>query len=454
MSGAPAVGGGGGSGSKSILDRWYVKVGAAVALLLIGAVVGYFVFCSGGDSGTADKPRPAEFLYLDSLRVVAYLAQEEGGTSDSEKFSQRVTRSAEGKIKPVSALELGGSLSVENTLARDVTPTAASEFFSLLEDLKNNDEGLPTVGLGRFPEEIKNLEEGQFVTFRTDGLEAPTYMSPYLALRQKTILRTLFPSSRSVPPGGGRRTHLHRQRKRAERFRKRLGKQPRVIFAIKPHYRYKGGVETPHPVKNELAALEHVRCRAAAAQVEKETQENTKSRKKKAELRELREALARFETQYSAAHGAKPAQAPRSPAEVTEAEERERGRVRYLMPLDARLLTRERSLVKAGGGDFTVVGKVVRIFPESPDDEPPAYVDSDARETWEPALLHAPKKLLCTTDARCRRRVDAIKHDPRLRKTEQHEETREARCQDLAALKDQTEIPVRGAVILPIAIYK
>ncbi len=432
-----------------------MKVGASVALLLIGAAVVYFVCCSGEDPGTADNPRPAEFLYLDSLRVVAYLAQEEGGKFDSEKLSQKVTRSAEGKIKPVSALELGGSLSVENTLARDVTPTAASEFFLLLEDLKNDENGLETVGLGRFPEEIKNLEEGQFVTFRTNGLEAPTYMSPYLALRQKTILRTLFPSSQSVPPGDGRRTHLHRQRKRAERFRKRLGKQPRVIFAIKPQNRYERGVEKPHPVKNELAALEHVRCRAAAAQVEKETQENTKSQKKKAELRELREALASFETRYSAAHhGAKPSLAPRTAAEVTEAEERERGRVRYLMPLDARLLTRERSLVKAGGGDFTVVGKVVRVFPESPDDEPPAYVDSDARETWEPALLHAPKKLLCTTDARCRRRVDAIQQDPRLRKTEQHEETREARCQDLAALKDQTEIPVRGAVILPVAIYK
>ena len=138
--------------------------------------------------------------------------------------------------------------------------------------------------------------------------------------------------------------------------------------------------------------------------------------------------------------------------EQHQREEREAHRVRYLMPLDARLLTKERSLVKFGGGTFTVVGKVVRIFPEPGDAQEPAYIDSQTRETWEQPLLHAPKKLICSTNAQCRRKSDRHPGDGHVAVTELA--TRESRCEDLAALKDQTEIPVRGAVILPVAIYK
>jgi hypothetical protein len=83
----------------------------------------------------------------------------------------------------------------------------------------------------------------------------------------------------------------------------------------------------------------------------------------------------------------------------------------YLLPMDAAFLTTERSLLKYGGGKFTVVGKIVRVFPGPGDQHEPAYID-------------------------------------------RREAADEARATVLAALARQTTIEQRGAVILPVAIYK
>jgi hypothetical protein len=122
----------------------------------------------------------------------------------------------------------------------------------------------------------------------------------------------------------------------------------------------------------------------------------------------------------------------------------------YLMPIGTRNLTAERSLTKYGGGSFTVVGKMVRRFPERFRDHHPAYIDSATLETWEHPLRKAPGELLCRTEPRCITRV----RRERLRGPDREGAIRSARRRILTALREQTEIGKLGAVILPIAIYK
>lgn len=122
----------------------------------------------------------------------------------------------------------------------------------------------------------------------------------------------------------------------------------------------------------------------------------------------------------------------------------------YLMPMDASRLTAERSLLKYGGGRFTVVGKLVRTFPEKQDDPPPAYIDSATRETWEQPLRRAPGELLCRTDPSCINEVRGKK----LADEDRRRAINKTRHDTLTALEEQTEIARQGAVILPVAIYK
>jgi hypothetical protein len=123
---------------------------------------------------------------------------------------------------------------------------------------------------------------------------------------------------------------------------------------------------------------------------------------------------------------------------------------KYLLPMSANGLTKERSLIKYGGGQFTVVGKLVRRFPQPGHAHDPAYVDSPTLETWEQPLLSAPGELVCRTERQCIERVRARELTGRKRRRE----IRAARKRVRAALKKQTTIDRRGAVILPVAIYK
>ncbi len=142
--------------------------------------------------------------------------------------------------------------------------------------------------------------------------------------------------------------------------------------------------------------------------------------------------------------------------------EGERKPVAYLMPIRARSLTAERSLIKYGGGRFTVIGKLVRDFPEKvkSGDHTPAYIDSPTLETWELPLRRAPRELLCRTEQQC---IDEVRTGVVAGKTvangplegeQRHKALKRARHRILDALRSQTTIEHRGAVILPVAIYK
>ncbi len=123
---------------------------------------------------------------------------------------------------------------------------------------------------------------------------------------------------------------------------------------------------------------------------------------------------------------------------------------KYLLPMTANGLTKERSLFKNGGGQFTVVGKLVRHLPQPGWESTPVYVDSPTLETWEQPLVKAPGELLCRTERQC---IDAVRRKD-LTGAERKQAIRAARARIKRALKRQTTIPQGGAVILPVAIYK
>jgi hypothetical protein len=307
-------------------------------------------------------PRPDEFLYLDSERALAYLAQMQGGTTTGEAFSERLNKTIGGKLA-LAGLEANGSRAEEDLTERQVTPTGASSYVELVKALEEAGElHHPTLRCFQCRD---NLSEGEFVLFRTNAARPPIYANPYLAVKQSVTLSALFPTGGT---NASNRSEIISERGAARKFASQVGEDPRIVF----------------------------------------------------DLRLRRE------------HG----------------ESRE-----YLLPVSYRQLTSERSLIKYGGGSFTVLGKVVRIFPErgqtsEEEERDDAYVDSATRETWRRPLENAIPRLICSSDPVCVKRTrnaDLPKRERAIAETRNEMEE---------ALRKQTEIESRGAVILPIAIYK
>jgi hypothetical protein len=128
--------------------------------------------------------------------------------------------------------------------------------------------------------------------------------------------------------------------------------------------------------------------------------------------------------------------------------------VHYLLPLNIGSFNREDSVLKNGGGSLTVLGKLTRVLPEPSEREREEtafnYVDFATRETWRLPLHFAPSLLVCRSDSDCRgRRRAEGPHGSGVAK-----DVRSARQAMEAALVAQTEVAGKGAVIVPIAIYK
>lgn len=334
--------------------------------MLVAAILVYLFFhvlglrLTSEESGNTLEPNfppggPAEFLYLDPLKVSSYLAQINGGTFDAEKVTRKLAKSLNAKAG-ISGAEISGSQESETSVEREVKPTDASNFFLLRNGLAQQGE-LHEIGLRYFERDVTQLEQGAFVSFKTTALLSPKYLNAYLAVREENTVRTIFPDSPT-------------QQEEAKEFASLVGSDPRVVFALQPSEATNSKVEVKPFV--------------------------------------------------------------------------------YLLPMDAGLLTSERSLLKYGGGRFTVVGKLVRIFPEPNRPHTPAYIDSPTRETWEQPLRHAPAELLCRTDPIC---VGELRNNAP-KGADQEEAVADSRQRALSALTQQTQIASRGAVILPVAIYK
>lgn len=323
------------------------------------------------------KHTPLEFLYLDSTRVQAYLAELDRGTFAQQSLRHKLV-DKETAEAGAGGGKLGSASEAEDFVERVVTPTAASEFIEL-NDLLHAHE----FAIARFRKQVYDeMHEGDFVVFRADALRPPIYLNPYLAVQQAGTLSALFPMPSRRP---AQRAIVKHRREVSRQFKKQVGDDPRAVFALQ--------------VKHG-------------------------------------------QTVQSA---------------------------KYLLPMSVGELADERSLIKFGGGEFTVIGKLVRIFPEHSErrsgvrgrhGEKLAYVDSPTRETWEHPLEHAPGELICRTSPRCigeveeRRNAKGEQVHGKKVGTERRQAIRQTRLRMLEKLHNQTEIVEEGAVVLPIAIYK
>jgi len=350
-------------GPASRLRRWGPIAGALVAVFVLGVLADHYRLRSpfGPDVGAGTvRPQPAEFLYLDTDRVAAYLGQLDGGIAKSERLTEKLSSENSAKVSG-NFFEVGASAQRENFIERQVTPTAAAGFFRLVSFLQEQGD-LHDVSVENL-DEFTALPPGSFVRFHSHDVRMPIYANPYFVVRQASTLKALFPTAGA---DSYEREQIEAERKSARSYAHQVGPNPRIVLAVTP-------------------ASSH-------------------------------------ET------------------------------ISYLLPLRYRQLTDERSLIKAGGGGFTVIGKLVREFGDRGDrrgrHHPPAYVDSPTRETWTNPLEHTPKRLLEYSSSKCR--------PPRgeIEASERERERPTLRTCVMSRLKSQTKIPDAGAVILPVAIFK
>lgn len=140
-----------------------------------------WLYLGRGDSVALEQDPgipPPEYAYLDNARVLAYLSQIEGGLSNSETRSRKVTDTRSGGVA-AGGVELGGSSSREQFVQETVTPTATALFYRLLDRL--GDKGyLREVDASNSPTAFTNalgvVPEGFFVRIAGCKLRVPTYV--------------------------------------------------------------------------------------------------------------------------------------------------------------------------------------------------------------------------------------------------------------------------------------
>lgn len=354
--------------------RWGLVLVVLALIFGLGALAHHLRLRSpiGPDASEAEvnRPLPAEFLYLDSDRVGAYLAQLNGGIAKSERLTETLRNEDSAKVSGGNFFEVGASAQRENFVERQVTPTAAANFFRLLAIL-NGQEKLDEVEVDNL-DDFERIGEGTFVTFTSHDLRPPIYSNSYLVVRQAGTLKALFPTAGTSEL---EREQILAQRQSAKSYAHQVGPNPRIVFALTPYKTHR---------------------------------------------------------------------------EEVERRDRKDESIKFLLPVRYRRLTDERSLIKDGGGRFTVVGKLVRMFHKRAGYDPkrssPSYVDSPTRETWTKPLESVPEPLLDYSSRKCTpANTEAAAGGG--------EEGTLGSCV-LSRLEEQTEIPNGGAVILPIAIYK
>ncbi len=165
----------------------FLRFTALVALITI-AVALVWGFFRGGEASLPDiNPgiRPAEFLYLDNARVLAFVSQLENGLSESER--QTISRTSGVNVGLTGGVAGGVSSQATGSVERVVTPTAASRFNRLrtrLEDrrwlqLLDAHQLLPLTTRGHFFKSLGRATEGGFVEISHVRLTVPPAVTVY-----------------------------------------------------------------------------------------------------------------------------------------------------------------------------------------------------------------------------------------------------------------------------------
>jgi hypothetical protein len=210
------------------------------AALVIGGVIGRKQAELDANLPSADTP-PAEYLYLDTARVLAYLGQVEGGLSKEEKRTLGVSQKTSAQLTGGKVAELSAEVNSQIASEQTVAPTVADRFYRFLRLMRVdrrddrppslthdgrwlNDLDAPVSGANT-PQSVRQkvltpLEEGEFIRIRVARLCAPAYVG---VLRKLAYLPGCTASSNR--PGTPPRTAASRsERKATKAYARRLPK--------------------------------------------------------------------------------------------------------------------------------------------------------------------------------------------------------------------------------------
>lgn len=221
-------------GSSWLTDHWMVALGATAALIAVGVVL--YVTGNGEPRPAAGPGRPAagpgippaEYLYLDNARTLAYLSQINYGTLEREERSISQSKSLEAGIE-AAPFKAGGSAQRQSFIKQVVTPTAMSNFFELLEKLRKMRRGkmVETPASNLLPERWDDIKEGSFLMVTGVSFELPPYATDYFFLR-----RSGRPRLRRVGPIARRFNFNAKEKAAVKKWLRRLGKNPRITFSF------------------------------------------------------------------------------------------------------------------------------------------------------------------------------------------------------------------------------
>ena len=226
---------------------------AAGAAAAIAVLAGYLVW--GTQSAIVrtkllppDTP-PAEYLYLDTARVLAYLGQIEGGLTALETRTTSQAKSVTSGLKGGLLADIGGSASTSASIEQVVSPTATDRFFSLVIKLRSgrervgghNSPWLKTLNLRvthrNTPAEILRdlaaVEVGDFVRLN----HAHLFLPSYAALAPKVRYAARSAASASARGPVGRKPTVTpsslSQQRYIDAYLRRLGPNPTLPFVAR-----------------------------------------------------------------------------------------------------------------------------------------------------------------------------------------------------------------------------
>jgi hypothetical protein len=192
-----------------------------------------------------DDP-PAEYLYLDSQRVNAYLGQIQGGLALQETRNITETSSASVDVGGGLLKDLSQSHGLSQSISSVVTPLATDRFYTLLLKLRQGSERrdgrtvpwLPSIDAQITPQnsvdhvraQLRDLREGDFVRI----YNARLFLPPYASFVPKAHYADPFLSGGfQVPPATSVVAALNvTERQAVESYLRELGNDPTLPFVV------------------------------------------------------------------------------------------------------------------------------------------------------------------------------------------------------------------------------
>jgi hypothetical protein len=228
---------------------------AAAFFAVLAVVLGVLWYRSARTQTVLPSPDtpPAEYLYLDTARVLSYLGQISGGLSASEQRTDSLSDALTAGLKGGDLINVSGSRTHALSVQTVVTPSTSDRFYRLLAVLRDRKNSRrPTdrkadwlFTIDGHPEErevfekkterkIAKIHEGDFVRIE----DAHLFLPPFAAVFRKTRYAALY----GLPKVNRYRESFLRSTSPAplrsiasrdsEAFRRRVGRDATLPFVL------------------------------------------------------------------------------------------------------------------------------------------------------------------------------------------------------------------------------